>query len=176
MKKEFIIAYFEDEHKLLHTVKVLKDLAYRITDVVSPFPLHGIDKLLDLKSSRIPTAGFWFGAFGTIFALFFQWWIFTVDWPINFGGKPFFALPSFIPVIFEITVLFACLGMICSFLYRCNLFPGADNKIYINENSTTNDIFMIVIDKNTVLNQEKLKIITEILKNNGAVKIEYSEK
>ena len=48
-------------------------------------------------------------------------WINTKNYPINYGGKPQFALPSFIPVTFELTILFAAVGMVIVYCVRNGL-------------------------------------------------------
>ena len=83
---------------------------YKLHDVYTPFPIHGLDKEMGLRDTSIHTAGFIYGITGTATALGFMSWVFTKDWPLNIGGKPHFALPAWIPIMFELTVLFACGG------------------------------------------------------------------
>ena len=67
---------------------------------------RGLDEVLGLKRSRLPIAAFLFGLTGTSLALLMQFWMLGYDWPMIIGGKPHSALPPFIPVTFELTVLF----------------------------------------------------------------------
>ena len=106
-KQNNITVSFDDEVPLLQAVRILRDSKEIITDVLSPFPVHGLDEALSLKRSRIPVVGFIFGALGAIIAFGFQAWVFTVSYPLIIGGKPFFSVPTFIPITFEVTVLFA---------------------------------------------------------------------
>lgn len=141
--QKYIAAYFTDEENLLEAVKALKAEGVTINDVLSPFPIHGLDKLLGLKPSRLHIVGFIAGAIGAICAFTFQAWVFNIDYPLNIGGKPFFAVLDFIPIGFEITVLFAAFAMLFAFLIKSKLFPGAGNIIH-NER-ITDDLFCLIV-------------------------------
>ena len=121
--KNYISIFFDDEVPLLKAVKELKSNNIEIIDVFSPFPVHGMDKALEFKQTRIPTIGFIFGALGAIVGFGFQAWVFTTSYPLNIGGKPLLAVPSFIPVTFEITILFAALSMVAALFIRSKLKP-----------------------------------------------------
>ncbi len=81
-----------------------------IEEVFTPFPVHGLDHLLDLKPTRLAIAAFIYGCIGLTFGLLMINYIMIIDWPQNIGGKPSFSLlenlPAFVPVIFELTVFF----------------------------------------------------------------------
>jgi hypothetical protein len=73
-------------------------------------------------------------------------WIFTADWPMNFGGKPHLALPAFIPIVFELTVLFAAVGMVLTFCYINQIMPGVKKHVFHPRQS--DDTFVIVLELN----------------------------
>ena len=100
MDKKYILGVFDDERTLLSSIKEIRSKGFKIDDVLTPFAVHGMEDAMGWKQSRIPTAGFIFGALGTVTALTGMGWILAMDWPINFGGKPHFALPAFIPIPF----------------------------------------------------------------------------
>jgi Protein of unknown function (DUF3341) len=102
--RNYISVYLDDEVPLLQVVRKLRDNNETIIDVLTPFPVHGLDEALSMKRSRIPVVGFIFGVLGAILAFGFQAWVFTVSYPLIIGGKPFFAAPAFIPITFELTV------------------------------------------------------------------------
>ena len=104
--KEVLFGLYDDEVDLLKAVQQAKDDHLDIMDVYSPFPVHGLDPILGLEESRLHIAGFIYGAIGTLTAFLFMTWVFTRDWPIIFGGKPYWSVPAFIPITFELTVLF----------------------------------------------------------------------
>ena len=163
MNKKFVSGYFLDEHDLIEAIKKLKDKKANIKDVFTPFPIHGLDDLLGLKKSRIPTVGFIFGAIGAIGAFVFQAWIFTTSYPVDIGGKPKLSIPTFIPVIFETTVLFAAIAIVFAFLIRSKLGLGANNKIY--NNKITDDHFVVLLESE---DENGTSQLTEHLKLVGA--------
>src|SRR5664279_2683222 len=112
--RSYISIYFDDEVSLLEAVRILRDKKETINDVRSPFPVQGLDEALSIKRSRIPVVGFIFGALGAILAFGFQAWVFTASYPLIIGGKPFFSVPTFVPITFEVTVLFAGLSMVAA--------------------------------------------------------------
>lgn len=150
---KYITAYYLDEDKLLKGVKQIKAKGIAIADVLSPFPVHGLDKALGLRRSRLTRVAFTGGAIGAITGFGFQAWVFTTAYPINFGGKPFFSAPSFIPVAFETTVLFAAFSMVIAFFVVSKLYPGA--KPIIHDERTTDDRFLVIVDLQENSTEEK---------------------
>jgi len=142
--KPYISLVFEDEEPMLQAVHKLQSDAKQIVDVLTPFPVHGLDKALKMKRTRIPVAGFICGATGGLLGFLFQAWIFTIDYPLVFGGKPYLSVPSFIPVTFELTILFTALGIVSALLIRSGLKPVKEfSPIH---NRITDDRFVILVD------------------------------
>ena len=120
-----VYGLYDDELQLIEAVRQARAAHLDIYDVYTPFPVHGLDPVLGLSESRLHIGGFVYGALGTLTAFGFMTWVFTRDWPIIFGGKPYFSAPAFIPITFELTVLFSAIGMVLSFYLICGLGPGA---------------------------------------------------
>ena len=139
-----ITIIFDDEKPLLQAVKKIRESGAEIIDVLTPFPVHGLDPALSMKRSRIPMVGFIGGAVGGLLGFGFQAWVFTVDYPLVFGGKPLLSVPSFIPVTFECTILFAALSMAGAFLIKSKLKP--DKKFEPIDPDVTDDKFLILVD------------------------------
>ncbi len=142
--KEVIYGLYDDETDLMKAVKEAKELHLEIMDVYTPFPVHGLDPILGLAESRLHIAGFVYGSIGTLTAFLGMTWVFTKDWPIIFGGKPMWSVPAFIPITFELTVLFACVGMVITFYIVCGLGPGVTND-YLDDR-ITDDKFCLAFD------------------------------
>ena len=142
--KNVLYGLYDDEEVLMNAVKKAREDHLDILDVYSPFPIHGLDPLLGLSESRLHIAGFVYGAIGTLTAFLFMTWVFTRDWPIIFGGKPYWSVPAFIPITFELTVLFSSVGMVVTFYTICGLGPGVKEKIL--DNRITDDKFCISFD------------------------------
>ena len=169
--RRYISAYFTDEEDLLRASKILMEKKILILDVLTPFPVHGLDKVLGLKESKLPIVGFIAGAIGTLFAFGFQTWAFVVDYPLFIGGKPHFSIPAFIPITFEVTVLFAAFAMVFAFLFRSKLGLGAKNKIH--DERITDDRFVIIIEANE--NDEHFRNVKAILEQEEAHEIQLKE-
>jgi hypothetical protein len=120
-----VYGLYDDEVELIEAVRKAKADHLDIYDVYTPFPVHGLDPVMGIAESRLHIGGFVYGALGTLTAFGFMSWVFTRDWPIIFGGKPYFSVPAFIPITFELTVLFSAIGMVLSFYLICGLGPGA---------------------------------------------------
>jgi Protein of unknown function (DUF3341) len=161
--KKFVVGSFDDEAVLFPAVKNVRKAGYKIHDVYTPFPVHGLDHALGLRETSIHTAGFIYAITGTTTALTFISWVFTKDWPLNIGGKPHFALPAWIPITFELTVLFAAVGMVLTFCYLCQLSPFV-KKHHFSMRST-DDHFVMVIECTDKTNESELQ---SFMQNAGA--------
>lgn len=171
MSTKEIHGLFGDEEVLLASAKRLVSKGVHIKDVFSPFPIHGIDPVIGVPSTRLHIAGFIYGVIGLGLALFMFWFTIILDWPMNIGGKPNFSLienlPAFIPITFEMTVFCAAHGMAVTYFLRNTIYPGKKN--WNPDLRTTDDKFLIQIDlsENSVSGEE----IEAILKETGAEEI-----
>lgn len=147
MADRVIYATYDDDEKLKYSAKKLVASGVHITDVFSPFPIHGIDPIIGVKHTRLGIASFMLGLTGLALAIIGFKFIMIDDWPMIFGGKPNFSLldnfPAFVPIAFEFTVLFAAHGMAVLYLLRNKTLPGmpADNPYP----RTTDDRFVMEI-------------------------------
>jgi len=162
--KKFVVGAFDDEAVLFPAVKNVRKAGYKIHDVYTPMPIHGLDAAMGLRDTSLHTAGFIYGITGTCTALGFISWVFTTDWPMNIGGKPHFALPAWIPIIFELTVLFSAVGMVLTFCYLCQLAPFVKKHVF--HPRATDDLFVMVIEATGKTNIDDLK---GFLSTNGAL-------
>ena len=160
--KKFATATYSDEAVLFPAVKKVRANGHKIHDVFTPFAVHGLDEALGYKVSDLHIAGFIYGITGTATALGFMGWIFTTDWSQNFGGKPHFPLPAFIPIVFELTVLFAAVGMVLTFCYLNQTMPGVKKHIF--NPRQTDDKFVMTIE----VTDENAADIETLLKSTGA--------
>jgi hypothetical protein len=164
---DVIYGLYDDEQIMMEAVKKANSDHLEIMDVYSPFPVHGLDPLLGLEESRLHIAGFIFGSLGTLTAFLGMTWIFTKDWPIIFGGKPYWSVPAFIPITFELTVLFASIGMVVTFYTICGLGPGVTNP-YLDDR-ITDDKFCIAFNKSEV----DSSAVESFFSSTGASEVNY---
>ena len=169
----FIHALYDDDDTLLKAVKNIRSQKYEIDEVYTPFPVHGLDKALGIEETRIAIMAFIYGCIGLIVAFLMMDFIMIKDWPQNIGGKPSFSflenMPSFVPVMFEMTVFFAAHLMVITFYLRSKLWPfkKAENPNPL----TTDDKFLVEIELN-----DNEKGLTTLLKKSGAVEVSIIEK
>src|SRR5579859_8295363 len=168
--KKFVVGIFTDEAVLFPAIKKVRSAGYKIHDVCTPMPIHGMDHALGLRETSLHTAGFIYGITGTTTALSGIGWVFNSDWPVNIGGKSHFDLPAWIPITFELTVLFSAVGMFLTFLYICQMAPFV-RKHHFNLRST-DDQFTMVIELTEKSNEESVKAF---LQGAGATGINTQE-
>jgi hypothetical protein len=170
--KKFVVGNFDDEAVLFPAVQKVRRAGYKIHDVFTPFPIHGLDKAMGLRDTSLHVAGFIYGITGTATAVGFITWALTIDWPLNFGGKPHFSLPAWIPITFELTVLFAAVGMVLTFCWLCQLAPFV-KKDHFNPRST-DDTFVMALECTDKTNETEA---IAFLNNVGAkeVNVQYRE-
>jgi hypothetical protein len=153
--KKFVVGCFDDEAVLFPAVKKTRTAGYKIHDVYTPMAIHGLDKALGLRETSLHTAGFIYGLMGTTTALSGIGWIFNASWPLNFGGKSHFSLPAWIPITFELTVLFSAVGMTLTFCYLCQLMPFAKKHHF--HPRATDDKFVMVIECTPKTNEAEVQ-------------------
>jgi len=140
-KSLFKAAFAEPDH-LLGAVKHLRlRMGLNVLDTYTPFPVHGMDDALGLRPSRLTWVCGGFAVLGFLAAIGLQVWTSVTDYPLVVGGKPLLSAPAFVPVTFELTVLFAALGTVFTFLalaglrprlYPKDLLPGVnDDKFWL---------------------------------------------
>ncbi|HBH21920.1 MAG TPA: DUF3341 domain-containing protein [Cytophagales bacterium] len=165
--KNYIVGVFSDEDVLMKAIKHIRSNDVKIDEVYSPFPVHGIDEALGYKRSRLSIVAFLFGLTGTTLALTMQFWMMGVDWPMIIGGKNFAALPTFIPITFELTVLLSALGMVATFFLVSNLKPYKKPRIF--DVRITNDKHVVAVDM--AKNPLDKSAIESVLKGSGAEEV-----
>ncbi len=126
MRQHWLV--FDDPETCLSAVQRLRARGYRIDDVHSPFPIHGIEEALGWRETRLPYVTFVGGALGLAIAAVLQIWTHVWDWPLNIGGKTNLALPALVPVAFELIVLVAAFFTVGALLFKGKLRPSASGK------------------------------------------------
>lgn len=171
--KKIIYGLYDDEVILIDAVKKVRSEGLKIQECYTPFPVHGLDDAMGLRMTRLHSAGFIFGATGTLTALTFILWITTNNYSINYGGKPYLSLPAWIPITFELTVLFASVGMFLTYLYLNRLAPGVKPEII--DERTTSHLFAMTFEIDEHTTDSKKAEIRNVLTASGAVEIHEKE-
>ena len=153
-----LIAEFEKPGDLMHAAEKVRDAGFTWWDCCTPFPVHGLDKAMGVKRTILPVLVFFAGASGTAaaFALqtftnsfsFSTWAVVKVTgYPYLISGKPMMSLPAFIPVMFELTILFSALSCV-GLMFLFNGLPRLFHPLLQNNRfrRATNDRFFVVIE------------------------------
>jgi Ni/Fe-hydrogenase subunit HybB-like protein len=142
-----VVGWFPTAKTIVVASARLRDEGYRRFDAHTPFPVHGLDRAMGLAPSKIPWIVLGMGVLGAATALAMQGWIQAVDYPLNIAGKPFFSLPAYVPIIFELTVLFAAFG--CFFgLWGLSGLPKFFDPVMQHPSfgKATDDRFFVSVD------------------------------
>jgi hypothetical protein len=111
-----IMAEFETPEALIHAARRAREEGYRQLDAYTPFAIEELADLLHARSTWIPLIVLGGGITGFLTGLALQYWAAAIDYPLNIGGRPLASIPAFIPISFELTILFAAgaavLGML----------------------------------------------------------------
>ncbi len=145
MSRRLFIGVFDNEEDMLRAVRVARERGHKIMDVHTPYAVHGLDDAMGLAPSRLPWMVFGFGLLAAALKVWFEYWTTAVDWPINVGGKPWNSLPAFVPVTFEVMVLFAGLSAVFGFFGVCKLFPGKRAALPVA--GVTDDRFAVLVEE-----------------------------
>ena len=173
MSNKVVQAMYNDDDILMDAVKEVRAANYHIEEVYTPFPVHGLDKAMGLKGTRIAITAFMYGCVGLVFSVWMMNYMMIEQWPQDIGGKPSFTfiqnMPAFVPIMFEMTVFFAAHLMVITFYMRSRLWPfkEAENP----DPRTTDDMFVmeVIVEGN----EEEL---IAFLEKTGTVEIKVTEK
>jgi hypothetical protein len=143
MSQRVYVAVYDTAHDLVRAAAAVRKQDWPVVEAYTPYPVHGLDEALDRPRSRLAVAAFVCGLLGVVAALALQFWTTARDWPLNVGGQPWDSLPAFVPVTFEMMVLFAGLGLFAAWLVRCGLNPGKAARL-VGEGETDNRFVLVV--------------------------------
>lgn len=173
MSNKVVHAIYDDDDVLMKAVKETREADHHIEEVYTPFPVHGLDKAMGLKGTRIAITAFLYGLTGLGFAVWMMNYMMIQDWPQNIGGKPSFSyyenMPAFVPIMFELTVFFASHLMVITFYLRSKIGPFVKAKN--PDPRTTDHMFLMEV---AVDGDEKE--LEAFLTKTGAVETKIVEK
>jgi hypothetical protein len=135
-KTALMLAEFDSPAACMHGAEKLRDAGYALFDAHTPFPIHGMDRAMGLADSKLGWIVLGFGLScgmsGTFLAWLMMFWMNGVDYPIVIGGKPPGTLPSMVPIMFEVTVLFSALTAVFGML-GLNKLPRHNHPLFNSE-------------------------------------------
>ncbi len=162
-----LLAEFETVDKLKAAADKIREAGYKMVDGYTPFPVEDLHHHLGLKATKLPMLVLAAGITGACVGFGLQAFTSAVDYPINIGGRPLVSVPSFIPITFEVTVLFAALTAAFGML-ALNGFPRPYHPVFNVERfkaASTDGLFLCIESKDPRFNQSET---SSFLKSIGA--------
>lgn len=144
-KRQLLIASFQGPDALLAAVRAARERGFAVADVYTPFAVHGMDEALGLRRSRLGIVTMLGGLAGMIGAIALQVGTAVIDWPLDVGGKPANSALAFLPVTFELTILFGGLATAAAFLFQSRLVPKLRPARLASPPGVTDDDFVLVL-------------------------------
>jgi Protein of unknown function (DUF3341) len=130
MTRSYVLAEFPREVQLLDAARALRVQGHESLDIHSPYPLHGADEALGLRRSTVPLVTLGAGVTGAVTGYLLQYGTVAYLWPLNVGNRPPHSAPAFIPVTFELGVLFAALAIFLGLLFVYFRFPRVHHPVF----------------------------------------------
>ncbi|MCB9250534.1 MAG: DUF3341 domain-containing protein [Ignavibacteriales bacterium] len=159
-------ALFNTPDEIIHAAKAVADKGYTKFDVNTPYPVHGMDSAMKLKTSKLGFVTLFAGLGGAALALLTMGWMMGIDYPNVIGGKPFFPLPAFIPITFELTVLVATLSTVAFLLFFFFKLPNNRHPLHDTNymKNVSSDKYGVSIEaEDPKFNLEEVKSLFESL-------------
>jgi hypothetical protein len=111
-----LMAEFEHAEELVDAARKTREAGFTCMDAYTPFPIHDLPEAIGFRKTRLPLIVFVGGLIGGLTGYLMQYHAAAVAYPINVGGRPLHSWPAFIPVTFEMAVLFAALSAVLGML------------------------------------------------------------
>lgn len=142
-----IMAEYTTPADAMHAAEKVRDAGFRKWDVFTPFPVHGMDKAMGLKNSKVGWFSFIGGVTGYTTGMLMIWWMNAVDYQIVIGGKPMFSPFGAFPPSYELTILLGAFGAIGGMLFL-NRLPRLHHPLLKNKRFAlaTHDRYFVVIE------------------------------
>ncbi|OYU95702.1 MAG: quinol:cytochrome C oxidoreductase [Bacteroidetes bacterium B1(2017)] len=170
--KKLILGVYDNPDKTYDVTKKLISSGYSVYDVYSPFAIHGLDRVMGIKRSNLTVAAFLFAMTGLSLAVIFQVYVSYFDWQVNVGGKPSLHIPTYIPITFELSILFTAFGMVTCFFIANRMFWGKNADIM--DIRVTDDLFVIAVDVKK--SKADMGSLNQLLIDGGAIEVREREK
>jgi Protein of unknown function (DUF3341) len=124
-----LMAEFATPEELLHAAQGAYDAGYRKMDAYSPSQVEGVAEAIGLKKTGVPLVVLIGGIIGALAAYGMQYYSAVHDYPLNVGGRPLDSWPAFVPITFELTVLFAAFAAVFGLL-AMNRLPKPYHPVF----------------------------------------------
>ena len=167
-----VLGLYSDAQKIVDAANQIRPRKLGRLEAYTPYPIHGLDKAVGLPPSPLGKLVMGMGLLGTSLALLFEWWVSAVDYPLIVGGKALFSWQAFVPVMFEVTVLFATFTAGLAMLFAFNKLPFFGHPVLHSKaiKGITRDRLALSIEsKDATFDAE---VARQALLDNGAESVE----
>ncbi len=147
---------------MVSALRKLRERKIAVEEAYTPYPIHEVLHLMG-KESKITLAAWFYGLFAVVSVLAFLYYTSVIDWPLNYGGKPFNSFPSFIVITIVLTIFIVTILSLFTFSVRARIYPGKVPEIV--DERVTDDKFILVLDA------EQASGAGEVLRELGAEEI-----
>jgi hypothetical protein len=171
MRAKILVATFTQVDHLLGAVRKARRELFRVYDVFAPFPVHGLDEAMGIRRTKLTYVALLCALTGLATAITLQVYTNVLDWPLDVGGKPDNSALAFVPICFELSVLFSGLGTVAALFLRARLYPG--KKVWLVHPGITDDTIALVLRRPS--DDESHQRALALLKEHGAASVTESE-
>jgi mono/diheme cytochrome c family protein len=167
-----VLGIFDTPNALMQAIPKARAAGLGTVEAYSPYPIHGIDEALGLRKSPLGGMVLVMGVLGAVTALGFQYWISAIDYPIITGGKAAGSWEAFVPIMFEITVLFATFTAGLGMLFLLNKLPFFGHPVLSSKAITgiTRDRYALALEAED--ESFDSAAAAQVLRSAGAVEVE----
>jgi hypothetical protein len=146
-KVAILLAEFDTPGGAMHAAEKLRDAGYSFFDAHTPFPVHGMDRAMGMRDSRLGWIVLAMAITGFSCAAAMITYMNGIDYPLVIGGKPPISIPSMVPVCFELTILFSAFGAVFG-MFGLNKLPRHHHPLFESERfkAATDDKFFISVE------------------------------
>ena len=158
-----LIAEFDDPEDVVEATRHAYERGYRMMEAYTPFPVHGLPEALGFEHTKIPAVVLIGGIVGGLGGFFMQWYSAVLSYPIIVGGRPLNSWPAFIPITFEMTVLFAALAAVFGML-GLNGLPRPHHPVFNAPNfalASGNRFFLCIQTRDPLFDTEGVRQLLE---------------
>lgn len=168
--QRILLGEFATEDACADAARHLREQGHAHLDAYMPYPAKSIERALELPRSRLPRWVLFFGVLGAAAAYLVLWWTQNIDYPLNVGGHPTHAIPAYVPITFETTVLFASFAAFVGMLRMARLprlwHPAFEVAGF--ERASVDRFFLVVEAVETASSEGALR---ESLEHCGALRV-----
>ena len=159
-----LVGCFDTPAQIYHACETLRDEGYKAFEAHTPFPVHGLERAMGIPASKVPWLSLAGGAFG-LFGMIWLTWYCAVDYPWNISGKEAFSWQVYVPLYFEMMVLFSSFGTFFG-MWGLNKLPTFFHPVMQHPmfHRATDDLFLVSIEaKDPRYDAEKTRALLEKL-------------